>query len=68
MFAPCDKALVTPPNLRARWTPTDDATLKRLAAEGKTFAEVADVMGRRESAIAIRADWLGIAKVKGAKR
>lgn len=41
-------------NLKERWPPKDDLALKRLVRRGKTWREIARILGRSELAVGSR--------------
>ena len=45
-----------PAHARERWTPEQDAALKQKAAAGRTTKQIANDLGRSESAVENRAD------------
>jgi len=49
---------------RQPWTPADDERLRKLAAEGRSVATIAERLKRSESAVRRRAKDLGITLVK----
>ncbi|MEM6955626.1 MAG: hypothetical protein AAF411_20210 [Myxococcota bacterium] len=42
------------PSRAPRWTPADEATVRRMRSEGKTHQQIARVVGRSPIAIALR--------------